>query len=72
MGFQVMAFCTVRTFFKQRGATLIYTGLKLCEVFFEIPGMIEKQKKQKKGFMWMSEKLQGNKDNNQIIATLDK
>ena len=29
-----MVFCTVKIFFKYRDATLIYTGLKLCKVFF--------------------------------------
>ena len=34
-----MDFCTVKIFFKQRDATLIYTGLKLCKVFFGTPGI---------------------------------
>ena len=30
-------FCTVKIFFKYRDVTLIYTGLKLCKVFFGTP-----------------------------------
>ena len=34
-----MVFCTVKKFLKQRDATLICTGLKLCTVFFGTPGI---------------------------------
>ena len=34
-------FCTVKIFFKQHDATLIYTGIKLCKVFFGTPGIFD-------------------------------
>ena len=39
-----MVFCTV-IFFKQRDATLIYTNLNLCKVFFGTPGIFKVNEK---------------------------
>ena len=51
----MIIFCNVEISFKYRDTALIYTDLKLCTISFGTPGIIEKQKSQKSGLIWMSE-----------------